>query len=94
MQRADVAMYRGQARPAPRARCTRPSTTSRACARLALLGELRSAMHADELVLHYQPMRRLATGALDGVEALVRWQHPEHGLCRRASSSSWPRCRA
>jgi EAL domain-containing protein (putative c-di-GMP-specific phosphodiesterase class I) len=49
-------------------------------ARLALLGQLRRAIEADELVLHYQPKADLRTGALDGLEVLVRWQHPERGV--------------
>jgi EAL domain-containing protein (putative c-di-GMP-specific phosphodiesterase class I) len=48
--------------------------------RLGLLAELRRAIAADELVLHYQPKVALRTGAVIGVEALVRWQHPTRGL--------------
>jgi diguanylate cyclase (GGDEF)-like protein/PAS domain S-box-containing protein len=48
--------------------------------KLALLGELAGAITRDELVLHYQPKIDLATEATVGVEALVRWQHPVHGL--------------
>src|SRR6185503_9837537 len=48
--------------------------------RLALLGELRRAITDDELVLHYQPAVDLRTGEVCGAEALVRWQHPTHGL--------------
>jgi EAL domain-containing protein (putative c-di-GMP-specific phosphodiesterase class I) len=48
--------------------------------RLKRLGELRQALDRGELVLHYQPKLLLESGRIPGVEALVRWQHPEHGL--------------
>jgi EAL domain-containing protein (putative c-di-GMP-specific phosphodiesterase class I) len=48
--------------------------------RLVLLGELRQAITNDELVLHYQPVIDIASGQVTGVEALVRWAHPAHGL--------------
>jgi diguanylate cyclase (GGDEF)-like protein len=49
-------------------------------ARLALAGELRRAIEGNELVLHFQPKADLETGGIVGVEALVRWQHPERGF--------------
>jgi diguanylate cyclase (GGDEF)-like protein/PAS domain S-box-containing protein len=48
--------------------------------RLKRLGELRQALSRDELVLHYQPKLQLGSGEIIGVEALVRWLHPEQGL--------------
>jgi diguanylate cyclase (GGDEF)-like protein len=48
--------------------------------RLALVADLRRGIERDELVLHYQPKIALADGSCRGVEALVRWQHPERGL--------------
>ncbi len=48
--------------------------------RLGLLGELREAIENDELVLAYQPKVDLRTGAIRGVEALVRWNHPQRGM--------------
>jgi diguanylate cyclase (GGDEF)-like protein len=48
--------------------------------RLALEHRLRAALDERQLVLHYQPQVSLATGLIDGVEALLRWQDPERGL--------------
>jgi len=49
-------------------------------ARLALVSQLRHAIGADELVLHYQPKLDLKTNRIVSVEALLRWQHPTRGL--------------
>ncbi|WP_343223788.1 putative bifunctional diguanylate cyclase/phosphodiesterase [Paenibacillus oenotherae] len=48
--------------------------------RLTLQHELKGAIQRGEFVLHYQPQYHLGTGKIVGVEALVRWQHPERGL--------------
>ncbi|CAH1200431.1 hypothetical protein PAECIP111893_01375 [Paenibacillus plantiphilus] len=48
--------------------------------RLTLQHELKRAIQRDEFVLHYQPQYHLGTGEIVGVEALIRWQHPERGL--------------
>jgi len=48
--------------------------------RLALAGELRRAITEDEIVLHFQPKTRMATGEVTGVEALARWRHPTEGM--------------
>src|SRR5829696_5476121 len=79
LQRADVAMYdakRSQGRIETYATERDPYSP----ARLSLLGELRRAIEGGELVLHYQPKVSLEGDRVTGVEALVRWQHPEHGL--------------
>jgi EAL domain-containing protein (putative c-di-GMP-specific phosphodiesterase class I)/ActR/RegA family two-component response regulator len=47
---------------------------------ITLNEELRSAIERNEFVIHYQPQIDIATGCVIGVEALVRWQHPERGL--------------
>ena len=44
------------------------------------MGELRHAIEHDHLVLHFQPKINVKTNVVDGVEALVRWQHERHGL--------------
>jgi diguanylate cyclase (GGDEF)-like protein len=79
LQLADVAMYEAKrTRTGHEVYLAARDTHSRA--RLELLGELRDALDAGELVLHYQPKAEIATGAVHGVEALVRWQHPTRGL--------------
>jgi diguanylate cyclase (GGDEF)-like protein/PAS domain S-box-containing protein len=79
MRRADVAMY--QAKQTGAGFSVYVSEHDRHSPhRLALMGELRHAVEREELVLHYQPKVDLKTRRTVGVEALVRWQHPEHGL--------------
>jgi diguanylate cyclase (GGDEF)-like protein/PAS domain S-box-containing protein len=77
---ADAAMYR--AKEGGRARCVLFDAEMRATAmrRLEVERELRHALDRDELALHYQPVVSLRTGEIAGLEALVRWQHPERGL--------------
>ena len=58
----------------------RPEQERRDVGRLSFTAELREALHAGELTVHYQPQLDLAAGYLRGVEALVRWQHPTRGL--------------
>ncbi|RZA34296.1 MAG: EAL domain-containing protein [Lysobacteraceae bacterium] len=53
--------------------------------RLLLLNEFRDALKRNELILYYQPKVHLPSGLVIGVEALVRWQHPEHGLLQPAA---------
>lgn len=48
--------------------------------RLTMVGELRQAIENDELILNYQPKIDLKAGRIIGVEALVRWEHPDHGF--------------
>jgi diguanylate cyclase len=79
LRRADVAMYSAKADQSAHA-LYGPARDNYCPERLALMGELRRAMEADELVLHFQPKVDLASDDLAGVEALVRWDHPERGL--------------
>jgi diguanylate cyclase (GGDEF)-like protein/PAS domain S-box-containing protein len=78
-QRADVAMYTAK-RAGGGIALYSPEHDQSSVRRLALLGELRGAIEDDQLLLHYQPTLDLRTGFVRTVEALVRWQHPEHGL--------------
>ncbi|MCU1450851.1 MAG: Diguanylate cyclase/phosphodiesterase with sensor(S) [Acidimicrobiales bacterium] len=77
---ADLAMYRAKERGRSRYEIFETTMGARARLRLDLEAELRRALDADELVLHYQPEVNLLTGQIIGTEALVRWQHPERGL--------------
>ena len=79
LQHADVAMYVAKEARAGTAVYEAEQDTNDS-ARLALAGELRRAIENEELVLHFQPKAELATGRIRGVEALVRWQHPERGF--------------
>jgi diguanylate cyclase (GGDEF)-like protein len=79
MQRADVAMY--VAKSANSLFEIYDETRDQYDpSRLTLVGELRRAIDEHELVVYYQPKAILGNGDVDGVEALVRWQHPERGL--------------
>jgi predicted signal transduction protein with EAL and GGDEF domain len=79
LQRADVAMYLAKE---DRSGCELYAADRDEYSphRLALAAELRRALDERELVLHYQPKADLSDGRIVAVEALVRWQHPEHGL--------------
>jgi diguanylate cyclase (GGDEF)-like protein len=79
LQRADVAMYVAKARHVGVMRYT-PGIDHNSTANLALLAEMRRAIREDELVLHYQPKVSLDDGRVVALEALVRWEHPIHGM--------------
>ena len=78
VRHADVAMYSSKRTHGPKV--YESGEDGHAPARLALVGELRRAVEERELVVDFQPTIDLATGAVSGAEALVRWNHPEHGL--------------
>jgi diguanylate cyclase (GGDEF)-like protein len=79
LQHADVAMYAAKQAHAG-FMVYDPGVDQHSPRRLALLGGLRRALERDELLLHYQPKADVQTGRVLGAEALVRWQHPDHGL--------------
>lgn len=79
MQRADIAMYCAK-ETGSGVEVYLPARDHSSTARLNLLSELRTAIDAGQLELYYQPKARLADGAIIGVEALLRWRHPQRGL--------------
>jgi diguanylate cyclase len=79
LQRADVAMYAAKAAHLSYV-VYDPGLDRHSPRRLGLLGQLRRAIATGELVVHYQPKADVRSGRIIGVEALVRWQHPEYGL--------------
>ncbi len=79
MRRADVAMY--VAKYGSRGyQVYSAETDAHSPQRLALLGELSRDGCRDQFVLHFQPQVEISSGRVHRVEALVRWQHPDHGL--------------
>ncbi|MBI5559053.1 MAG: EAL domain-containing protein [Deltaproteobacteria bacterium] len=79
MQRADVAMYAAKQDNQGYAIYS-TDLDKHSPHRLTLMGELRQAIDNDELRLHFQPKINVKTNSVTGVEALVRWQHPQHGF--------------
>lgn len=77
---ADFALYRAKAAGGRCYRLFDQSMRSEAQARRAMRDELRKALNEGQLEMYYQPQVRLATGAVIGFEALIRWNHPEKGL--------------
>jgi len=82
LRHADVAMYEAKLTS-----CTvavyAPESDHHSAERLALLADLRKALelpHCDEIALYYQPQVDIASGEVVGVEALLRWRHPQRGL--------------
>jgi diguanylate cyclase (GGDEF)-like protein/PAS domain S-box-containing protein len=79
IRNADLAMYRAKELQDGEFALYDPSMHSTLVERLALEAELRLAVTQELLAVHYQPTYTLDTGKLVGVEALVRWNHPERG---------------
>ena len=79
LQEADVAMYKAKSSGKNCCVSFRPRMRHAAHARLQLEMDLASAIHGGQLRVHYQPIFNLTHGDMCGMEALVRWQHPERG---------------
>jgi diguanylate cyclase (GGDEF)-like protein len=80
LKRADTAMYRAKALGRGGVAFFEERMNLEANERARLDRELRLALQREEFVLHYQPQLNMHTRRVEGVEALVRWQHPERGL--------------
>lgn len=77
---ADAAMYRAKEQGRRNYQFYTHDLTESAYDRVMLEGGLRNALEKQELTLYYQPQISLADGRITGVEALIRWEHPELGL--------------
>lgn len=80
LRNADFAMYRAKRQGGGAAAFYTSSIGVRIHEQLALEHDLHRALARDEFILHYQPQVSLSTGTIVGLEALVRWQHPERGV--------------
>lgn len=77
---ADVAMYEVKESGRNAFRCFAPEMGRHLLHRMTMEKDLRNALKRGELILHYQPKADLHSGNITGVEALIRWQHPQRGL--------------
>jgi diguanylate cyclase (GGDEF)-like protein/PAS domain S-box-containing protein len=85
MKNADCAMYKAKECGRDNYQFFMTEMNERAFERQSVESSLRRALERSELVLHYQPKLNLETGTVAGVEALVRWNHPDRGLVPPAS---------
>ena len=80
IRNADLAMYAAKAGGKDRHQPYQSHMHAAALARTELIEALRSPGIVDQLILHYQPVIETTSGEITGVEALLRWQHPQRGL--------------
>ena len=80
LKNADTAMYSAKEKGRNNYQYFKAAMNVRAVKRQAMEADLRSALQRQEFVLHYQPKVNLETGAMSGVEALLRWMDPKGGL--------------
>ena len=80
IKHADIAMYRAKELGRNSFQFYTPAMNERTLDRLSIEADLRHALERDELVIHYQPQINLSNGRIVGMEALLRWNHPVHGM--------------
>ena len=80
LHRADLAMHEAKRQGKGRVQAYQPGLQHNVARRLVLRAELEQAIERSEFESHYQPIVELTSGRVVGVEALVRWRHPERGL--------------
>jgi diguanylate cyclase len=80
LRNADIAMYEAKKLGKGQYQVFTPGMDALAWRRLELEAELRAALEQDQFELYYQPILDLDSGAVSGLEALVRWDHPTRGL--------------
>lgn len=80
LKNADTALYRAKEQGRNIYQFYTPAMNTKTLERLALENNLRRALERKELIVYYQPRVKINTGQIVGMEALVRWQHPEQGL--------------
>ncbi len=80
IEHADIAMYRAKKLGRNNFQFYTPAMNEESQERVRIESALRSALERDEFVLHYQPQVELASGRIVGMEALIRWKHPELGM--------------
>jgi len=80
LRNADVAMYMAKEAGKGRYQVFEPAMHDTALKRLELKADLQRAVDNGEFVLHYQPVIELETGRIEGLEALLRWMHPQRGM--------------
>ncbi len=80
LRNADVAMYMAKENGKGRYQVFEPAMHATALRRLVLKADLQRAVEHGEFILHYQPVIELESGRITGVEALIRWIHPDRGM--------------
>lgn len=84
LKNADQAMYAAKSEGRNRYNYFTASMQLAAQVKMRMVSDLRTALADNQFLLHYQPIIDLATGSINKAEALIRWQHPTHGIVNPA----------